>query len=139
MDVIERLKMDEGFRQFPYRCTAGKLTIGFGRNIDPEGGRGISEGEATILLRHDLFGAEMDLKTVFPSWKHIDPVRQGALLNMRFQLGPGGFRSFKRMIEAVKKRDYPTAALEVRRSLYFMQVPERADRIRREIRDGIST
>ena len=32
--IIQRLCFNEGFRQSPYRCTAGKLTIGVGRNLD---------------------------------------------------------------------------------------------------------
>jgi len=30
----EQLILDEGLRLFPYRCTAGKITIGVGRNLE---------------------------------------------------------------------------------------------------------
>ena len=48
-DLIEDLKRDEGFRSHPYRDTVGKLTIGYGRNLDDVG---ISEREAEQLLHH---------------------------------------------------------------------------------------
>jgi lysozyme len=41
----------EGLRLKPYRCTAGKLTIGIGRNLDD---CGISQTEAYVLLENDI-------------------------------------------------------------------------------------
>jgi len=32
--IKEQLVRHEGLRLKPYRCTAGKLTIGYGRNLD---------------------------------------------------------------------------------------------------------
>ncbi len=34
MSERDQLIKDEGLKLFPYRCTAGKLTIGVGRNLD---------------------------------------------------------------------------------------------------------
>lgn len=137
--TIEQLKADEGFRQHPYRCTAGALTIGYGRNIDPDkGGKGISEGEASIMLRHDLIEAEDDLADVFPDWSSIDLVRRGALLNMRFQLGPHRFRGFKNMIAAARRGYWIIAAREASNSLWARQTPERAYRVAMELRDGVA-
>ena len=34
MDIIQSIINDEGFRSRPYKDTAGKLTIGYGLNID---------------------------------------------------------------------------------------------------------
>ena len=34
---LERLVQHEGLRLKPYRCTAGKLTIGVGRNLEDKG------------------------------------------------------------------------------------------------------
>ena len=49
--LIAQLKIDEGFRGKPYRCTAGKLTIGFGRNLDDVGA---SVAESEMMLSVDL-------------------------------------------------------------------------------------
>ena len=43
--LLEHLKIEEGFRSFPYLCTAKKMTIGFGRNIEDVG---VTEAEAEI-------------------------------------------------------------------------------------------
>ena len=37
MNAIELIKYHEKYRRFPYRCTAGKLTIGYGWNLDDNG------------------------------------------------------------------------------------------------------
>ena len=47
MNLTDRVKMHEGLRLKPYRCTSGKLTIGYGRNIEDNG---ITEAEASFLL-----------------------------------------------------------------------------------------
>ena len=49
--AVQQLKTDEGLRLKPYHCTAGALTIGYGRNLDAVG---ITEAEADILLKADI-------------------------------------------------------------------------------------
>ena len=52
MTELERLLIyHEGLRLGVYRCPAGKLTIGVGRNLED---RGITEEEAYYLLRNDI-------------------------------------------------------------------------------------
>ena len=52
MDRIkEQLVARVGLRLKPYRCTAGKLTIGIGRNLDD---CGISQSEAYVMLINDI-------------------------------------------------------------------------------------
>ena len=51
MTELEReVASDEGFMPTPYRCTAGKLSIGYGTNIQD----GITRDEALLLMRHRL-------------------------------------------------------------------------------------
>ena len=138
-DPVERLKLDEGYRRHPYRCSAGALTIGYGRNIDPDhGGQGIDEPEASFLLRNNLAAAEIDMRSIFPDWRNIGMVRQAALLNMRFQLGATGFRGFRLMIRHANAGQWIRAAREATLSKWARQVPERAYRVAMEIRDGVS-
>lgn len=47
--ITKDLVFDEGLRLFPYRCTAGKLTIGVGRNLDD---KGLSREEMQSLIYH---------------------------------------------------------------------------------------
>lgn len=49
--LTEQLREDEGFRSFPYKCSAGALTIGYGRNLDSNGLRRV---EAKALFDNDV-------------------------------------------------------------------------------------
>ncbi len=121
------IKENEGLRLKPYRCTAGKLTIGYGRNLDD---RGISAHEANELFENDLVDAEIALGDIF-GLKIFEESesRVAALLDMAFNLGEGGLRKFKNMIEAVKRRDWIAAAEEAKQSLWYKQVGSRAEKI----------
>jgi len=140
MNLIDQVIKDEGFSPFVYECPVGRLTVGYGRNIDRNGGKGITEKEAIILLNNDLIECDNDLARLFGEefWHGLDAVRRYALINMRFNLGPGGFRSFVNLIEAVKHRRWTQAGADVLDSRYAAQVPNRANRIAYEIIDGIS-
>ena len=126
MGIIEDLKRDEGFRPKPYRCTAGKLTIGYGRNIEDVG---INEAEAEMLLCNDIEEATADLMDIFPGWFDYMWPKKEALVNMRFNLGPARFRKFKKMISAVKAEDWQEAAKQAKDSKWYNQVGDRAKRI----------
>ena len=140
MNLIDRIIKDEGYSPFAYECPAGRVTVGYGRNIDRNGGKGIDRAEARMLLNNDLAECEMDLADVFGEvfWLRLDTVRRYALINMRFQLGGGGFRSFVNLIEAVKHHRWSQAGAEILDSRYATQVPNRANRIAYEIIDGIA-
>ena len=47
----ERIKKSEGLRLKPYKCPAGKTSIGWGRNLEDNG---ISKEEAEFLLNNDI-------------------------------------------------------------------------------------
>lgn len=118
--LIEQLVKHEGERLKPYRCTAGKLSIGVGRNLDD---KGISKAESRMLLAADIMQCEEDLKIIFrDQWNWISENRKIALTDMRFNLGGAGFRSFKRMINAIKNEDWEQAGLEATRSKWAEQV-----------------
>lgn len=140
MDLLSRLMEDEGFRSYAYLCPAGRLTVGYGRNIDPDGGRGISQAEALMLLSHDIQECEQDVREFYGPilWDRIGQVRRDALVNMRFQLGPKGFRKFELMHDAVRSGDWERAANEAQSSLWATQTRNRASRIVQELRSGVS-
>ena len=137
MNLATRLRKDEGLRLHVYRCPAGRWTIGYGRNVDPNGGKGITKIEAEILLHNDVVEVEKDLRQAFPGWDEFDQVRQLALANMRYQLGPGGFRGFKKMIAFAKRQEWMRAFGEALDSRWAVQDPNRAQRVARELRDGV--
>lgn len=121
----ESLKTDEGLRLKVYRCTANKNSIGYGRNLDD---KGITQAEAELLLDNDIAECIQDLAT-FYWWNDLTDIRQAALINLRFNLGPARFRGFKKMIKALEMRDYTEAAYQILDSNYAKQVGMRAERV----------
>ena len=121
--IKELIIKHEGLELKPYRCTAGKLTIGVGRNIEDVG---ISKGEAIFMLDNDIEICIKDMVELFPGWYQLSGNQQSVLINMRFNLGPGRFRKFKKMIAAVNDKNFERAANEMKDSLWYHQVGNRA-------------
>jgi len=117
----------EGFRLKPYRCSAGKLTIGIGRNLDDHG---ISETEARFLMENDLADCVKDLNVIFPNQfqKFPDGI-QRVLMDMRFQLGGAGFRKFRKLIQAIRGGDLKEAIVQMKDSRWYHQVTVRAENL----------
>lgn len=131
--AVELIKRHEGLRLSPYTCSAGYLTIGYGRNL--ERGDGISEAEAELMLQNDLKETYADLDK-FVWYRNATPNRRAALCDLRFQLGPNRFRGFKRFIAAMANDDWALAKVELLDSLYAEQVPNRANTIADMIEAG---
>ena len=120
--LIAMLQRHEGLRLKPYKCTAGKVSIGYGRNLDD---MGISEVEAMVLLRHDIERCYDELN-VFSWFADLDQVRQEALIDMLFNLGLPTFLEFKKTLKFVAEGKYSQAAEEMLRSKWADQVGDRA-------------
>ncbi|MCK7542966.1 glycoside hydrolase family protein [Marinobacter bryozoorum] len=130
--LISQLERHEGLRLHPYRDTVGKLTIGFGRNLDDVG---ISRNEAEILLGNDIATVERQLESV-DEYQALDPVRQAVICNMAFNLGFRGLMGFRRMWAAISRQDWPEAALEMTKSKWARQVGVRAVELSEIMRTG---
>ncbi len=124
------LIVDEGLRLKPYRCPAGKLTIGIGRNLDD---RGITEAEAMVLLDNDIAIVEAELDHALPWWRTLPDAPARALANMAFNMGVPRLLGFRRMLEALRHGDYTTAAEEAQNSRWATQVGPRAQRVGRRL------
>lgn len=127
MNTIEQLKVDEGFESRPYFCSAGKSTIGYGRNLEAVPfsndeiqslGRTsfdetpLTEDEAEILLVNDVERIHKRI-VVFSFWNELSPARQGVILNMCFNLGVKGFLKFTNTIGYLQDHDYEAASREM--------------------------
>ncbi len=135
MDRIkEQLVRHEGLRLKPYRCTAGKLTIGIGRNLDDSG---ISQSEAYIMLINDIMNCEKQLQAKIPDiYNGLDEVRKSVLLNMCFNLGINGLLGFKNTLEFIKAGDWERAANNMLVSRRAKQVGRRAIELSELMRKG---
>lgn len=120
--LVGRVKLHEGLRLMPYRCSAGKLTIGYGRNLDDVG---ISNEEAEYLLKHDLENAEKEAEKL-DCYKKLNQNRKDILIEMVFNLGYPRLCGFKKMLSALDRGDYDGAANEMLDSKWARDVGERA-------------
>jgi lysozyme len=133
MTITEQLIADEGLRLRPYRCPAGKLTIGVGRNLEDTG---ITKAEALLMLENDIRSCGDRLKGL-PWFSCLNLVRQEVLINMAFNLGIGGLMGFPRMMAALERGQYALAAQEMIESKWATQVPQRARRLAEEMVSGV--
>jgi len=124
----------EGLKLKPYRCPAGKLTIGVGRNIEDNG---ISESEALYLLRHDIKRCKSELNEIFKDFNDLPKEIQNVLVDMIFNLGKTRFLKFEKMIQAVKNEDYEEMVKQMKDSKWCKQVKSRCDELSKIVSEYI--
>ena len=152
--IEDQLILHEGLRLRVYRCPAGKLTIGVGRNLDAVGIRpgetqalgltkasaiaqGITKPQAMALLASDLDEARRCLDHLVDGWRDADRVRRKVLEDLAFNMGQSTLAKFKDMLAAVRRHDWITAAAHLKASAWFGQVGERGPRLVGMFRTGI--
>lgn len=142
-----QLRIDEGLRTKPYFCPAGKLTVGWGRNLEanplsPEeramGARygWTSKEFLNALFENDVRDVERAMREEFPWSEELDPARQAALANMIFQMGAEGVGKFERSLAALEVGDYDRAEQYLKQSKWYRQTPERAERVISQLTRG---
>ena len=151
--LVKQLALHEGRRRYPYRCTAGKLSVGGGYNLDDRGleslckaiGRRVTLND---LFKHGLSDAEIDRQInadivyfedrviqFFPEYETLDPIRQRVVVDFAYNLGKRAL-GFTKAIGALKRKDYTECAFQMMHSLWASQVGDgegrrfdRADRL----------
>lgn len=142
--VRDWIEEHEGRRPGVYYDGHGILTVGIGFNLEePRALRMIKDlgvdysalcaGECELNEEQigALFDSDLDLmmsriEKVLPGFdSHPDEV-QLAIYDMLFNLGGTRFRGFVKLIAALNARQYGAAALEMKASKWFAQVPKRA-------------
>lgn len=113
----------EGLRLMPYKCPAGKLTIGYGHNLEDNG---ISQEVAEKLLADDLNECDRILKLKFAKLANKDSYIKAICRDMLFNLGYQRFSTFLGLIKALEKDDRNSALAELVDSLWFTQVGRRS-------------
>lgn len=133
MDITNQLRRDEGVRTHPYTDTAGKLTIGVGRNLTDVG---LFDSEIDFLLQNDIQRVMNQCQSNLPWFDALDPIRQAAIVNMAFNLGFTGLEGFPKMLMAMARGDWEEASAEMLSSLWAKQVGARATRLAEQVRTG---
>lgn len=146
--IMDYIKHWEGLRSKPYRCSSGKLTIGYGRNIQDNPltaeeyrkifplytiseamkliYNGINEHQADLLLQTEI---QKNRRLLMQNkwYCELSYNRKLVMQDMCYNLGYAGLKAFRKMIKAIKKEDYQLAADEIINSKYYNQVGKRAE------------
>lgn len=121
----------EGERLSMYQCPAGKWTIGVGHNIQD---KGISKAVSDLMLIEDMQEVLADLTRLVFDFDSLPEAVQLVLADMRFQLGHGGIRKFRKMLKAVNAWDWPAMIREMRDSDWYRQTTDRAEDLIRMVK-----
>jgi len=132
MNLRAMLSLHEGRKNKVYKDSLGIETIGVGRNARD---KGLSDAEVDFLLDNDIAECVADLKG-FEWFAGLNQARQDALTDMRFNVGPAGFRQFQHMILALAAGDFEEAARQMESSQWHHQVGQRAITLEAMIRTG---
>ena len=124
--LLAMLKRHEGVESHAYKCSEGKITVGVGRNIDSEGGIGLSDEEIDFLLQNDIQRCIVELSSEYDWFADLDDTRRDAMVDIAFNLGITRLRLFKRALAAMAEGNYKQAATEFLDSKWAKQVGGRA-------------
>lgn len=130
--LTDELKRDEGFESRVYTCSAGKQTVGYGWNLED---MDMPEHIAELLLQHAI-GKALEEAEKFPWFFELSESRQRVIINMIYNLGINRFKGFKKMIAAIERKEYFEAAAQMKDSLWYRQVGDRARRLIEMMLDG---
>lgn len=155
----DQLKRDEGERLFVYPDSKGIRTAGVGYNLPAHGITNLEVGDTITQEQSDAWLDQSIAETNSLLWNHIpwisiiDPVRQGVLMNMCFNMGWGdgkthGLSTFRVFLGYVQQIRYLDAAWAMLRSKWAEDVgyspPEthhplggRAWRLSQQIKTGV--
>ncbi len=133
----------EGLRLNPYRDTVGKLTIGYGHNLQTiksirncllagikrndviEHGFGITIAQAEALFKLDYADARADAESLVPKLSTMPEIVQLILTDLSFNMGRTVLSKFHNTLKAFNRMDWKLAAQGLRASKWFGQVKSR--------------
>jgi len=122
----------EGFRGKAYDdadgvtvpAPTGRLTIGYGRNIQD---RPLTKIEAAYLLRGDIAVSILEAASLTISFEGLSLARKIVLTCMVYQMGYDGVKRFKNMLKCIEDGDFTGAATEMLDSKWYREdSPKRA-------------
>ena len=134
--LIETLKRHEGVRSHAYKCSENMITVGVGRNLDENGGIGLSDDEIEYLLLNDIERCDAELEKAYDWYRSLNKPRRDAMINLTFNLGLTRLRGFVKALEAMSRGQYDVAADEFMDSRWADQVGARAVEVSELIRTG---
>lgn len=108
--LLDMIKKYEGFRESPYICPGGQLTIGYGKAIKPGEYTSITKSEAEILLRKTVAAFERSIKNLVQV--PLNQNQYDALVSFAYNVGAGAFKKSD-LLKKLNASDYKGAADEL--------------------------
>lgn len=120
---------------YPYRDSNGNFTIGYGHYLGKDianahkYANGITKYQATVILKNDMKSILKDFELLLRQKRatNLTDVQQMILFEMAFTMGTAKLSKFKKMWNST--HDHDMFISEIKRSLWYRQVGDRADRI----------
>jgi len=123
-DMKEQIKRHEGYKDSIYIDSIGVPTGGYGHAF-------IKGSKLPQRIWDEIF--ENDFRSCLDGYYSLqldlDSEREGVVINMLFNLGLTKFLKFTKLIDALRKKDFSTAAVEMRKSKWATQVKGRAEEL----------
>lgn len=145
--IIARIKEFEGFSLKPYKCSAGKWTIGYGFNYQDRGFKtediteilenGFTKVLAEKLVKRDAERCLKEAEANFWFFNILNEPRQAVMIDMLYQLGLKGLQQFKKFLEKLGKGDFEGASAEMVHSKWFTQSGRRSRINTAQMKTGI--
>ena len=126
--LIERIGVNEGFRNKPYQCIEGVWTIGHGITW-------LTEEESLHILTGRISQLHLKLLDDLDWYKEMPPEVQGCIIEMCYQLGFTGFCKFKKAIANMKDKNWKEASKEMLDSKWAKQTSNRANQLADIVRE----
>ena len=125
-NLLEAVKLSEGFRDKVYKCTEGFDTIGYGFAIKD---LIMDEDIAEMILRRKLDKLIDRVNRRFEWLSELPLQAQDVIYEMCYQLGVSGVSKFKKTLLYLENKEFRMASKEMLDSKWARQTPNRAKRL----------
>jgi lysozyme len=123
-NLLNTIKNHEGFKAKVYKCPEGKLTIGYGFNIEDNN---LPLKVADFWLEYLVLNEFIpELKTIFKNFENFTENQKIALTDMLYNLGKTRFLKFRNTINYINFGLWQKASQEILNSKWARQVKNRA-------------
>jgi lysozyme len=138
----EELKEDEGCKYEIYLDHLGLPTHGIGHLItewdeeyEKKVGTEVSEERVNECFAKDVETVLEDCKVLYSNFDELPEEVQLILANMMFNMGRTRLSKFKKLKLAVDDEDWMEASIQMEDSKWYKQVPNRAERLCKRMRE----
>jgi len=125
-NLLEAVKLSEGFRDRVYKDTLGIDTIGYGFAIKD---LVLDEDIAEMILRRKIDNLIDRANKRFKFLKDLPREAQDVIYEMCYQLGVTGVSKFKKTLLYLENEEFRMASKEMLDSRWARQTPNRAKRL----------